>query len=55
MFGLSTRALLDRVHQGKEGATPFERAGEDGIERVEVANYGWESHCRGLVQLPMAA
>jgi hypothetical protein len=44
-----------RVHQGIEGTTPLERAGEDRIEPAELENYWWQSHCRGLFELPIAA
>ena len=44
-----------RVHQGLAGDTPEERAGAPTPAVANRSNYRWHNHCRGLVQLPMAA
>ena len=44
-----------RVHQGLGGDTPEEQAGAPTPPMAKLANYRWQSHCRRLVQLPMAA
>jgi transposase InsO family protein len=41
-----------RCHAGRDGATPIERGSK---ETVDINNYRWERHCRGLFQLPVAA
>jgi putative transposase len=44
-----------RVHQGLSGDTPEERAGGPTPQAASLENYRWQSHCHGLVQLPIAA
>jgi transposase InsO family protein len=44
-----------RVHQGLAGDTPLEKAGGSAPPLVDFVDYGWQSHCHGLVQLPIAA
>lgn len=44
-----------RVHQGLAGDTPEEQAGAQTPPVANLANYRWQSHCKGLVQLPIAA
>jgi len=41
-----------RTHSGRDGATPDET-----IEHkvVNINQYRWKKHCRGLFQLPVAA
>ena len=41
-----------RCHSSRGGAAPVESA-ENNI--VDMSQYRWEKHCRGLFQLPMAA
>ena len=41
-----------RCHSSREGETPIERENE---AVVDIDNYRWEKHCRGLFQLPVAA
>jgi len=41
-----------RCHSSRTGATP---AGSDYGEVVDISNYRWEKHCRGLFQLPAVA
>jgi len=41
-----------RCHSSRGGAAPVESA-ENNI--VDISQYRWEKHCRGLFQLPMAA
>jgi len=44
-----------RVHQGLSGDTPAEKVGGSGLPLASLLNYRWQSHCHGLVQLPIAA
>jgi transposase InsO family protein len=44
-----------RVHQGLAGDTPEEQAGAPQPPVANPANFRWQSHCQGLVQLPIAA
>jgi len=41
-----------RCHSGRDGATPVEPLPGNVID---IRNYRWEKHCRGLFQLPVAA
>jgi transposase InsO family protein len=41
-----------RCHSGRDGATPSTSG--DG-KLVDIRNYRWQKHCRGLFQLPVAA
>ena len=41
-----------RTHSGREGATPVESV-ENRV--VDICNYRWKKHCRGLFQLSVAA
>ena len=41
-----------RTHSGRDDATPMESGGN---KIVDISNYRWKKHCRGLFQLPMAA
>jgi len=41
-----------RVHSGREGSTPI---GSADRKIVDINEYRWKKHCRGLFQLPMAA
>jgi transposase InsO family protein len=43
-----------RVHRGLAGATPAERAGAPCPAPVALAQYGWQEHCWGLFQIPIA-
>ena len=45
----------ERVHASLDGDTPDEVAGESIISRINIENFQWQSRCRGLVQLPLAA
>ena len=45
----------NRFHASLGGDTPTQVSGELKISQASLENYRWESHCRGLVQLPMAA
>lgn len=45
----------ERVHASLGGDTPAEIAGESVISRAKIDNFRWQTHCRGLVQLPIAA
>jgi len=45
----------ERVHASLGGDTPGEVAGESITPRVKIDDFQWQSHCRGLVQLPLAA
>jgi transposase InsO family protein len=44
-----------RVHASLGGDTPAEVAGESIIPRAKIDDFRWQSHCRGMVQLPIAA
>ena len=42
----------NRTHSGRDGTTPISlEIGKD----VDINQYRWQKHCRGLFQLPMAA
>jgi putative transposase len=41
-----------RAHSGRDGDTPMNTTGGNVID---INNYRWEKHCRGLFQLPLAA
>jgi putative transposase len=43
-----------RTHAGLDGRTPEPRF-DPGCGRANISSYGWQSHCRGLYQTPMAA
>ena len=42
-------------HASLKGHTPLTFAGGQMVARAELNNVRWVSHCRGLVQLPVAA
>lgn len=44
-----------RVHAALEGDTPVQFGGEFITKIANLDDYHWQSHCRGLVQLPLAA
>ena len=44
-----------RVHRGLAGVTPAERAGVPSSTPAALDQYGWQQHCRGLFQVPIAA
>jgi len=44
-----------RCHASLEGHTPLTFAGGHVVPRAELNNVRWVSHCRDLVQLPVAA
>lgn len=54
------RKLLDfqdyysciRVHVTLHGITPGSKAGDEDAKVADLRNYRWQSHCRGLYQLP---
>jgi len=45
----------ERVHASLDGQTPTEVNGESIRERAKLDELRWETRCRGLVQLPIAA
>jgi putative transposase len=45
----------DRVRASLGGTTPDSRTGAPGPEPLSLARFRWNSHCRGLYQLPAAA
>ena len=57
------RKLLDfkdyynrhRTHDALNGATPVMRAELIENKMIDLSNYRWKLHCRGLYQTPMAA
>ncbi len=44
-----------RFHASPEGDTPAQVSGESKTRQANLEHYRWQAHCRGLVQLPMAA
>ena len=44
-----------RVHTSLQGVTPMNKSGEVSTPMASLRNYQWQSHCRGLFELPMAA
>jgi len=44
-----------RVHSSLDGDTPGEISGDSVTSRAELHNFSWQTHCRGLYQLPVAA
>ena len=45
----------NRVHQSLAGDTPAVVSGDSRIQRAELSDYSWISHCNGLFQTPIAA
>ena len=45
----------DRVHRGLDRASPDEKGGITDRKIARLDDYRWETHCRGLYQLPAAA
>ena len=45
----------NRFHASLEGDKPAKISGESITRLADLKNYRWQAHCRGLVQLPMAA
>ena len=45
----------DRVHASLDGDTPAEVNSEARIRNADLECYRWQTHCRRLVQLPLAA
>jgi transposase InsO family protein len=43
-----------RVHMALGGQTPGQRAGQPAPAPLSLQNYGWQSHCGGLFQTPVA-
>ena len=46
---------VHRTHMGLDGAIPNDLANNHDPKIIDIKNYRWKSHCRGLFQLPMAA
>ncbi len=44
-----------RVHASLDGNTPMEASGIPATRRADISHITWQSHCHGLVQLPIAA
>ena len=45
----------ERVHSSLNGLTPEETGGRPCRVPLELGNFRWQLHCRGLYQLPAAA
>lgn len=45
----------ERVHASLGGLTPAEHGGESKPRRANLSDFRWKSHCRGMVELPIAA
>jgi len=43
-----------RAHMGLNGSTPTQIAKETKPNIINIKNYRWKNHCRGLFQLPIA-
>ena len=46
---------IDRVHASLAGNTPLGVTVGKSVKRADLNDVRWRSHCRGLVQLPVAA
>ncbi|MCP3867571.1 MAG: transposase [Gammaproteobacteria bacterium] len=46
---------LHRTHSSLGGNTPVEAAGGASKSPIKLDNFHWQTHCRGLFQLPIAA
>jgi putative transposase len=44
-----------RCHYALKGVTPGERTGKIRPKVADLESYSWQSHCRGLYQMPVAA
>jgi transposase InsO family protein len=44
-----------RVHRALDGTTPAQRAGALCPAPAALDHYGWQQHCRGLFEIPIAA
>jgi hypothetical protein len=40
-----------RTHSGRDGSTPIKSVGK---KVIDINEYRWKKHCRGLFELPMA-
>jgi len=47
--------MLANLEFAMDSHTPLTFAGEHTVARAELNNVRWVSHCRDLVQLPVAA
>jgi len=45
----------NRFHASLDDDTPAQVCGESKTRQANLACYRWQTHCRGLVQLPMTA
>ena len=46
---------VHRVHASVSGKTPEETSGGSLLRKADVKRFRWQAHCRGLVELPIAA
>ena len=44
-----------RTHVSLDARTPAIRAGQPESDPIYLSHFGWQSHCRGLFQTPVAA
>ena len=44
-----------RTHMSLDGVTPAEISEKREIQPAQLSRFQWQSHCRGLIQLPVAA
>ena len=44
-----------RAHNSLDGSTPAATGRTEAGKTIDIRNYHWRSHCRGLYQTPMAA
>jgi len=47
--------ITHRAHQGLNGKTPSEMSEGRAPPQANLHNYDWQSHCKGLFTLPVAA
>jgi putative transposase len=45
----------ERTHSGLDGETPRKQCGDEGSSIASLDDYRWQTHCRGLFELPIAA
>ena len=46
---------LERVHSGIDGGTPYEIGEGSRAQPADLVSFRWQTHCRGLYELPAAA
>jgi len=44
-----------RVHASLDGETPLHSIGEPKLGKANIYDFGWQTHCSGLFQTPIAS